>query len=272
MLENIKSHYFILKIFSYLDIISKLRIIRYNKTLQNKIDINITDYERNSKTYIIFKENNIVEEYGSVNGELIFEGEYLNGKRNGKGKEYNYYNYEDKLIFEGEYLNGKRNGKGKEYDNYGKLIFEGEYLKGKKWNGKGYDEGKIIYELKDGKGFIRDYIRINSYRDLILLGEYINGEANGKMKEYVCDSLIFDGEYLNGKRNGKGKEFKNNILIFEGEYLNGKKWNGKQNIQNYGKDEIYEIKNGKGFLVEFDQVRDYYEGKFFNGEKNGKGK
>ena len=30
-----------------------------------------------------------------------------NGERNGKGKEY----YNGKLIFEGEYLNGKRNGK-----------------------------------------------------------------------------------------------------------------------------------------------------------------
>ena len=28
--------------------------------------------------------------------------------------------------FEGEYLNGEKNGKGKEYDK-GKLIFEGEY-------------------------------------------------------------------------------------------------------------------------------------------------
>ena len=35
-------------------------------------------------------------------------------KKNGKGKE---YDRDDNLIFEGEYLNGKRwNGKGKEYD------------------------------------------------------------------------------------------------------------------------------------------------------------
>ena len=39
-------------------------------------------------------------------------------------KEYYYYG---KLIFEGEYLNGKRNGKGKEYNEIGELIFEGEY-------------------------------------------------------------------------------------------------------------------------------------------------
>ena len=34
----------------------------------------------------------------------------------------------DKLIFQGEYLNGKRYGKGKEYNRGGQLIFEGEYL------------------------------------------------------------------------------------------------------------------------------------------------
>ena len=54
----------------------------------------------------------------------------MNGKRNGKGKEY-YKNGE--LIFEGEYLNGKRwNGKGKEYDDKGRVKFKGEYLNGKK--------------------------------------------------------------------------------------------------------------------------------------------
>ena len=40
----------------------------------------------------------------SFKGELEFDGEYLNGKRNGKGKEY----CDDDLIFDGEYLNGKR--------------------------------------------------------------------------------------------------------------------------------------------------------------------
>ena len=52
---------------------------------------------------------------------LIYEGEYINGKRNGKGKE---YNLEGKIIFEGEYLNRKRNGKGKEYYYNGSLKFE----------------------------------------------------------------------------------------------------------------------------------------------------
>ena len=44
-----------------------------------------------------------------------------------KAKEYN-----NKLKYEGEYLYGKRNGKGKEYDANGNLIYEGEYLDGER--------------------------------------------------------------------------------------------------------------------------------------------
>jgi len=43
------------------------------------------------------------------------------------------------LIFEGEYLNGYKCGKGKEYDNNGYLIFEGEYLNGKKFDESGIE-------------------------------------------------------------------------------------------------------------------------------------
>ena len=41
--------------------------------------------------------------------KLKYEGENLNNERNGNGKE---YNYKGKLLFDGEYLKGKRlNGK-----------------------------------------------------------------------------------------------------------------------------------------------------------------
>ena len=69
------------------------------------------DKKYNGKGYD--KDGNIL--YEIINGtgqvkeykidKLIFEGEYLNGKKNGKGKE---YNLKDRLEFEGEYLNGKR--------------------------------------------------------------------------------------------------------------------------------------------------------------------
>ena len=57
------------------------------------------------------------------NGNIIYE--LING--NGRVKEY----YFGGLIFEGEYLNGKRNGKGKLYDGKGKFVAEYEFLNGK---------------------------------------------------------------------------------------------------------------------------------------------
>ena len=62
-----------------------------------------------------------IKEY-NISSTIKFEGEYLKGEKNGKGKQY----HQGKLIFEGEYLNGEKNGKGKQYDE-DKLIFEGEY-------------------------------------------------------------------------------------------------------------------------------------------------
>ena len=114
-------------------------------------------------------------------------------------------------------MNGKRNGKGKEYNENGILIFEGEYYSWKKWNGKIYFKNEI-YEIKNGKGFIREYIE---YEKIIFEGTLLEGKRNGKGKEYNYQGkLVFEGEYLNGKKlKGKGKESDSNgKIIFKGEY------------------------------------------------------
>ena len=111
MLDKIQSHYFCRVIFSYVSEGRKLKIIKYNKSLRNKIDISIRNYKIYSNKYIIYEENRKGKEYFVMNDDiLLYEGEFLNGERNGKGKE---YGFDEKLIFEGEYLNGERNGKGK---------------------------------------------------------------------------------------------------------------------------------------------------------------
>ena len=89
-------------------------------------------------------------------GEYLNGIELLGTEYDANGKIKNQFNkvkgigktYKLFRLYEGEYLNGKRNGKGKEYYNNGKLEFEGEYLDDKRWNGKGYDiPNNLIYEL-----------------------------------------------------------------------------------------------------------------------------
>ncbi len=247
MMANIKSIFFIKYLFSYIKDKNKLKLVRYNKNLQNNLSINIINYKLLSERYIIYETKEKGKEYDRYNDRLIYEGEYLNGKRNGKGKEYD-QNYYDILRYEGEYLNGIKNGKGKMFYNNGTTSFEGEFKDGKIWNGKGYNlKNEIIYEIKEGKGYVKEYIN------------------------YYDKLLLIEGEYVNGERNGKGKKFHyNGNLEFEGEYKNGKIWTGKVYNRRYGG--IYEIKEGKGFIKEFDECAYIiFEGEYVNGERNGKG-
>ena len=122
--------------------------------------------------YLNGKYNGKGKEYNFINGKLEYEGEFLNGKWNGKGKKY----YKGKLEYEGQYINNIWNGKGKEYDYKGILRFEGEYLGGLKWSGKGYNE----------KG-IEDY-------------EIINGKGIYKYYNFFTGKIIYEGEYLNRKK------------------------------------------------------------------------
>ena len=202
MFRLIKSRFIKEKIIIHLDDKAKLKIFKYNKKLQHIAKIDLINYMFYANKYIMFDGKVKGKEYNIFKDELLYEGEFLNDKRNGIGKEYS----NGRIVYEGEFLNGKRSGKGKEY-SHGKIVYDGEYLNGEK-HGKGkeykYWTGTLIFE-----------------------GEYLNGKKNGKAKEFVNDNLIFEGEYFNDVKNGKAKEYYKNNLIFEGEYLNGLRWNGK---------------------------------------------
>ena len=269
IIKNIKSNFILReKIFSMLLNSKKLDLVCYNKALQKSLCLNIENYKRESRKIIKGDRNG----YGKIilvdENILLFEGQYSNGKKNGYGKEY-YKN--GKIKYKGEYSNGLRHSKGEEYYKNGKIKYKGEYSKGKlngkgieffetgvksfqgeyinerKWNGIGYNsKGKKVFEISNGRGNVLEY---NS------LGQ-----------------LLFEGEYIDGDRNGKGKEYyENSSIKFEGIYLKGKKWNGiGYNLK--GK-EVYRIRDGKGDVKEYNEVGQLiFKGPYINGEKNGKGK
>ena len=249
-----------------------------------------------SKVYKIKKKKNFI---GNFSNNTNYDHHYLNN--------YNFnprITYENYLKYEGEYLNGKKTGKGKDYDYEGNLIFEGEYKNGLK-NGKGiyYELGYLLFEgefkdgIRNGKG------KYYFYGHLKYEGDYFNGFVNGKGKEYDIfnGKMIYEGEFKDGEKNGKGELFdygKN--IVFKGEFINNKKYNGteietKNNIQfiskyilgkknEYAKLKIYinkklifegqclnGIKAGKG--KEYDNKGNLiFSGEYLNGKRNGKGK
>ena len=98
-LNDIKSSFIKQIIFSFLSRKRKLNIIMYNKRIQKILLIDTEDYKKLS-------------------------GKYKTGEKNGKGREYLINT--DILIFEGEYLNGKKTGKEKNILN---IIIVNYYLK-----------------------------------------------------------------------------------------------------------------------------------------------
>ena len=260
-------------------------------------------------------------------GKIIFSGEYKNNKKwrgigydvtslnetlyidpnfkqrkiyelsDGKGI-FRKYSISSNLLIEGEYINGDLNGKVKEYyDDYGdKILFEGKYFNGKRWDGKEYDiNGNVIYELINGKGYVKHYDCYRNDLKLEFEGEYISGEKNGKCKEYYDGKLIFEGEYKDDKKNGKGKCYDHNTgeLEFEGEFLYDWKIKGKEYIKGKlefegeyyfnnkydgkGYDEngniLYVLKNGNGKVKYYHSDRSIsFDGENLNGKKSGQGK
>ena len=171
MLEKIKCKFFYNFLSSFINNELSLKIIKYNKFFQNALGINLHNYKLLSGKYVEYETKDTVKIYDMLTNSLLYEGGFLKGKKNGKGKESHVFEYD----FEGEFFDGKRHGKGKElsyiyvrdfpYVSYvpgEKFIFnghselhvdlEGEFLNGKKWNIKKYDEdGNVMYEIKMDK-------------------------------------------------------------------------------------------------------------------------
>ena len=126
LINSIKSRNIFKQIFSFIDDDLKLKLIIYNKKIQNVFKIDIDYIKEKSGKIKFYEKNGTVKVYSLKTNKLIFERHYLNGKKQGKGTEY--------------------------YEN-GYLKFKGKFLNGKKIYGKGYNlMGNIILKIeKNGK-------------------------------------------------------------------------------------------------------------------------
>ena len=227
------------------------------------------------------------------NGD-IYEGELVNGKKNGKGK-MEYTNgdvyeglFKDDLkigkgkmiyangnIYEGFFAKDRPSGKGKlKIKNIG--VYEGEFYEGK-FNGKGI--------LKTDKNTIKE----GMWKEDNLIGRLKYMDEDGIFwanctydEEYGIYKLIwendnssfYEGQMKYGLYNGRGKYIYSNGDCYEGEWKNNER-DGKGKYV-YSDGTYYEgewksnITEGKGKKVY--SSGNYYEGEWKKGKKDGKGK
>ena len=141
--------------------------------------------------------NDIFNGWGRIiyNTGQVFEGNYKNGKLNGKGV----YKYKDTL-YVGDFVNNNRHGNGILLNK--KFRYKGQFN-----NGKINGYGKIIfYGKKEGEGEYEGYFKDN------------NIEGKGIMK--WNNGNIYQGEMKNGKMNGFGKFIPKKGIPFQGFFRN----------------------------------------------------
>ncbi len=149
----------------------------------------------------------------------IYEGEWKDDKRNGRGK----LTWANGDVYEGDFKNDKRNGRGKEtYDN-------GDFYEGEFKNGKVHGRGKETYangdvyegEWKDDKLHGRG--KKTFANGDIYEGDFKDDVYHGRGKFTKPDGEGYEGEWTDGKKNGKGKITYANGDVYEGQWYNGRK-------------------------------------------------
>ena len=198
-----------------------------------------------------------------IDGDL-FEGYFLNGKKNGRGK----YTWANGNVYDGNWVDGKCTGKGRISWSSG-ASFDGEWKDNQMSEGKySYADGSV-YEgsFKNGKrdGYgKRIYTSGDKYE-----GRWQSGSRNGKGVYTWADGDVYDGEWKDDKRCGVGRMVMygkagpdalnaGEVFIkysYDGEWLDNRE-------HGHGI-----CREGKGTVAGMDKV---YEGEWVNGKKCGR--
>lgn len=175
----------------------------------------------------------------------LYEGEYKDYKREGKGK----MTYTDGNTYEGNFIDGLKHG-------IGKMTYE---------NGDIY-EGNWVNDTRRNNGIMK-YANGNIYE-----GTWLNDKRNGKgIMTHNGDT--YDGDWLNNKRHGKGSIIFKDGTAYVGDWLDSTYHGIGKMIYING--DVYEgtwvdnQREGKGKMIYANG--DIYEGNWLNNKRHGYG-
>jgi hypothetical protein len=248
----------------------------HNGFENNKIILTEDNYYYNGKIKIKNINNKMKIIY---NNNLILDVETINGIPNGKGNQYYKGNekYFNSKLYEGEWLNGKFNGRGIFY-RYNYIVYEGEWQNGL-CHGKGIGFSDInkyyVGEWQNGFYHGQGTYFINNNKSYE--GEWEYELYHGKGVSYGNDNIkLYDGEFKKGMRHGYGIIYnKDNKKSYEGEWQNGLKYGNGIDYYIFSKDiKCYEgefidgVYHGKGILYNQQNGSKLYEGEWTNGNRH----
>lgn len=231
-------------------------------------------------------------------GTLMYKGQLVNGKMNGKGKLYSedgtlwydaefvdnevtglgtiYFgrsaapNMPGEDIMTGSFLNGLPHGHSKYYYGDGSLAYDGQFDNGNRTTGKQYDKGILVYEGQWKNKMYHGYGKYYKKGFLYYEGEFAANAEHGLGKYYNEAGFVrIEGESKNGILDGPAKMYyPNGQVDFDGEFKKGmmsgevKRYYPNGNLKFSG---IYEGGNqtsGKYYYPD----GTYFEGNFFAGK------
>lgn len=169
------------------------------------------------------------------------------------------FDQEGELLFEGEFVNHMKQGNGIMYLK-GQIIYQGEFIQNKKQgNGILYKSGHVYYE-----GHFRNDL-MEGYGVLYYEEDGIAPFKELREQYPHLNKPQYEGDFVHGMKKGKGKKYyPSGFLQYEGDFI----WN---HMQGAGKlyyapesPNAEELANGVTSLQ--------YDGYFFEDMKHGKGK
>ena len=174
-----------------------------------------------------------------------YVGEFVNGKRHGKGTNY----FPDGARYDGDWKNGYMNG-------HGVCVYaDGEKYEGEWTDGKRNGQGTHFYS--NGSKYV---------------GNWVNDKLHGQGTYFYANGAKYVGEWVNNKKQGKGTYYYvNPTATYDGDwYDNVRHGYGVEEIhaqvgtQRYEGEWKNDKRNGMGKLVRIDG--EVAEGYFENGK------
>lgn len=235
-----------------------------------------TQYDSSGK---VFYEGNYKENkkhgYGmilTISGSFKFKGEFENDLRHGKGIDFK----NGKKVFEGFYVEGLRNGQGREYNDLGHEIRNGLWKDDNFVEGnvtEYYPNGNISYKGgKNKKNQFHGYGTTYSEEGMEeYCGDFKNGKRSGYGTLFRDGILQYIGRFKQNVIHGNGVLFYSvGPPCFQGTFVNGE-INGKGKLYFRSPEEVLHKEGyfkrgllcGKG--IEYDKTGNIvHEGKFVN--------